>query len=114
MQQRLDAAIATGDPFYSARVNQFATLAARHRVPLVYVNREFAHAGIVVTYGNDVTDAYRRIGVHTAKILKGGKPTDLPIDRATKFELIVNLKAAKAMGLTVPYSMLSRADEVIE
>ena len=114
VQQRLDAAIVSGDPFLGARSSQFIALAARHRIPLAYVNREFAQAGGLVSYGNSVTDAYRRAGVHIGKILKGTKPADLPVDRATKFELVVNLKTAKALGLTVPYSLLSRADEVIE
>ena len=113
-QERVDAAIIGADPFLSTRIAQFAALGARHRVPLAYVIREFTEAGGLVSYGNSVADAYRRVGTYAARILKGAKPADLPIDRAVKFELIVNLKAAKALGLTLPHSLLSRADEVIE
>jgi putative tryptophan/tyrosine transport system substrate-binding protein len=114
VRERVDAAIIGGDPFFTARAREFIALATRHRVPLAYANREFTDAGGLVSYGNNVVDAYRRVGAYAARILKGAKPVDLPIDRAVKFELIVNLKAAKALGLVLPHSLLSRADEVIE
>ena len=114
VRERVDAAILGGDPYYSTRATQFAALGARHRIPLAYVNREFSEAGGLVSYGNNVADAYRRVGIYAGRILKGAKPADLPVDRAVKFELIVNLKAAKALGLTLPHSLLSRADDVID
>ena len=83
-------------------------------MPTIYSWREFAAAGGLVSYGSDVTDAYRLAGIYTGRILKGAKPTDLPIQQATKVELIINLKAAKALGISVPLPLIGRADEVIE
>ena len=103
-----------GDSFLSARRHQIVALAARHAVPAIYFNREFVEAGGLMSYGNNTADAYRKAGAYTAHILKGAKPADLPVDRASKFELIINLNTAKSLGLTVPPSLLVRADEVIE
>ena len=108
------ALIVSTDPFLSSQRDQIVSLAARHRVPAVYDRREYAAAGGLICYGADYPDAYRQLGIYTAKILQGTKPANLPIMQPTKFKLIINLKTAKALGLTVPSSLLARADEVIE
>jgi putative ABC transport system substrate-binding protein len=114
MAQQAGALVVHGDSFLSARRHQIVALAARHAIPAIYFNREFVEAGGLMSYGNNIADAYRKAGVYTARILKGAKPADLPVDRASKFELIINLNAAKSLGLEVPNSMQLLADEVIE
>jgi putative ABC transport system substrate-binding protein len=114
VQLRAGALVIGTDAFFNSRSEQLAALTLRHAVPAIYQYPEFAAAGGLMSYGSSYADAHRLVGVYTGRILKGDKPADLPIQQATKVELIINLKTAKALGLTVPLPLLGRADAVIE
>jgi putative ABC transport system substrate-binding protein len=114
LKLRASTLVIGSDPFFNSRSEQLAALAIRHAVPTIYQYRAFAAAGGLMSYGGSFTEPFRQTGVYTGRILKGEKPGDLPVQQSTKVELIINLKTAKALGLTVPLSILGRADEVIE
>ena len=114
VQLRADALVISPDIFFLSRTEQLAALTLRHAVPAIYLYREFVAAGGLISYGSDEKEYYRLLGIYAGKILKGEKPADLPVVQTTKVELIINLKTAKALGITVPLPLLGRADEVIE
>jgi putative tryptophan/tyrosine transport system substrate-binding protein len=114
VRERPDALFIAPDGFFSSRRVQIVTLAAHHRVPAAYFSREFVEVGGLMSYGSDISDVYRQVGVYTGQILKGAKPADLPVVQSTKFEFVINIQTAKALGLEVPPQLLASADEAIE
>jgi putative ABC transport system substrate-binding protein len=112
--QRADAIVVFGDTLFLRQASRVVALAAEHRLPAMYLFGQFTNVGGLISYGPDLPDLFQRAGGYVDNILKGTKPSDLPVEQPTKFELVINLKAAKALGLTVPPSLLVRADEIIE
>jgi putative ABC transport system substrate-binding protein len=114
VRDRVEALFVAGDAVFTTRRAQFATLTARHAIPAAFSAREYAQAGGLMSYGSNLVETFRQVGIYTGRILKGNKPADLPVMRSTKFELVINAHTARLLGLTVPDKLLSIADEVIE
>ena len=113
-RERPDALFVAPEPFFGSRLVQFVTLAAHYRIPAAFDNRDFVAAGGLMSYGTDLADMIRQVGVYTGRILKGEKPADLPVQQAVRFQFVINMKTAKALGLTFPITLLAIADEVFE
>jgi putative ABC transport system substrate-binding protein len=114
VRDRIEALQLGVDPLFGNHIDQIIALAARSKIPTIYPWREFTAAGDLINYGSSIPDAYRQVGVYTGQILKGADPAEMPVQQPTRFELVINLKIAKSLGLTIPPSILARADEVIE
>ena len=114
VREQIGAFLVANDSFFVSRREQIVALADHHAIPAMYFLREFAAIGGLMSYGNSLADAYHRVGIFTGRILRGVKPADLPVEQAAKIELVLNLKTAKALGLTFPHTLLALADAVIE
>ena len=114
LQQQVSALLVNPDPYFDTRRDRIIAFAAKHRIPAIYQFREYAAAGGLISYGPSIADSYRQAGVYVGRILKGAKPADLPVTQATKFEFVINLKTAKALGIKISDNVMSLADEVIE
>jgi putative ABC transport system substrate-binding protein len=114
VRERPDALFVGADIFFLSRRLQLAHLATRHAIPATYSARQYAEAGGLMSYGTKITDAWRQLGVYTGRILKGAKPGDLPVEQLSKFELVINAETARMLGIAVPATLLTAADEVIE
>jgi putative ABC transport system substrate-binding protein len=114
VRERPDALFVAQDAFFNIRRHQLANMTARHAVPMASGSRDIAEVGGLMSYGTDIADAYRQVGIYAGRILKGAKPEDLPIVQATKFEMIINVQTARMLGIEIPSTLLARADQVIE